>query len=270
MLKALVLAFSLYTRLPMPYIRNAEKSMKYTLSWFPMTGVILDIVQALVLWGASELSLSSFFIAVLMTVIPIMYTGGIHVDGLMDTTDAVRSYRSKEEKIAIMDDPHSGAFSIIGLSVYLMVSVALCEQLFSRIPGEYMPGFDRCLIFIGSIYVMSRSVSAITSLILPKAKKSGMLYEVTGKALGCKGDLSKACILPACFLIGSVLIQMTVNVVAGASNLVVQFLLYLYYRKKCDKEFGGITGDTAGWLLCMSELLSLVVLAVCVTLNIGG
>ena len=46
-------------------------------------------------------------------IIPLVITGGFHVDGFMDTVDAIRSYRSKEEKLEILKDPHIGSFAVI-------------------------------------------------------------------------------------------------------------------------------------------------------------
>ena len=45
--------------------------------------------------------------------IPIIITGGIHLDGLLDTADALSSYKSMEEKLEILKDSHTGAFAII-------------------------------------------------------------------------------------------------------------------------------------------------------------
>ena len=50
--------------------------------------------------------------------IPLLVTGGFHLDGYMDTMDALHSYQKKEKKLEILKDPHIGAFSVIMARVY--------------------------------------------------------------------------------------------------------------------------------------------------------
>ena len=52
----------------------------------------------------------------------LLVTGGIHLDGFMDTTDARSSYGDREKKLAILKDSHVGAFAVIGCSFYLILS----------------------------------------------------------------------------------------------------------------------------------------------------
>ena len=58
------------------------------------------------------------------TAIPLLVTGGFHVDGFMDTTDALSSYREKEERLRILKDPHIGAFAVIGVVIYYLLYAA--------------------------------------------------------------------------------------------------------------------------------------------------
>ena len=54
-----------------------------------------------------------FFLAVILTVIPVFVTGGIHVDGLLDTSDALSSWQERTRRLEILKDSHAGAFAII-------------------------------------------------------------------------------------------------------------------------------------------------------------
>ena len=59
-----------------------------------------------------------------MVVAPIIITGGIHMDGFLDTQDALGSYQPRERRLEILKDSHAGAFAIISCAVYLMMYVA--------------------------------------------------------------------------------------------------------------------------------------------------
>ena len=69
-------------------------------------------------------------------------------------------------------------------------------------------------------------------------------------------------VLPIMFLLASVLVQLKACMIAGIVNTGFQALLTLYYYRMTKKEFGGISGDTAGWYLCKSEMVSLFSLVI--------
>ena len=61
--------------------------------------------------------------------VPLLVTGGIHLDGFMDTTDARSSYGDMEKKLAILKDSHVGAFAVIGCSFYLILSAGAWSEI---------------------------------------------------------------------------------------------------------------------------------------------
>ena len=61
----------------------------------------------------SHAQMEPFFLAVILTVIPVFVTGGIHVDGLLDTSDALSSWQERTRRLEILKDSHAGAFAII-------------------------------------------------------------------------------------------------------------------------------------------------------------
>ena len=104
--------------------------------------------------------------------------------------------------------------------------------------------------------MVSRCLSGLTSLTFKKAKRSGMLYEET------KNDYTLVKTMLVIFLVASVIGAVIINQAAGLA-LILGNLLFMYiYRYKAYKEFGGVTGDTAGWFLCFSEGLVTAVLGV--------
>lgn len=99
-----------------------------------------------------------------MALIPVIVTGGIHLDGFADTVDALSSYGDREKKLQILKDPHTGAFAVIGLCVYFLADIAL----WSEVTGEL-------LSVIACSYMLSRSLSGISVVSFQAAKNSGLL-----------------------------------------------------------------------------------------------
>ena len=114
LLRSFAIALSMYSKIPVPMVEWNEKNMKYAMCFFPVIGAViggLQLLAAYVLTGYT--SCGRFFTAVVMTLIPVAVTGGIHLDGFADTVDALSSYGDREKKLEILKDPNTGAFAVI-------------------------------------------------------------------------------------------------------------------------------------------------------------
>ena len=95
----------------------------------PLVGLVIGGAEWLWFLFRSWLSFGPVLHGVGMTLIPLLLTGGIHLDGFMDTVDALKSHAAPEKKRAILKDPHAGAFAVIGLAAYLLLWFGLCVEL---------------------------------------------------------------------------------------------------------------------------------------------
>ena len=169
-LKAMAVAISMYSRIPVPRVEWEEKNMKYAMGFFPAVGVFIGAAELLA--GSLILEYTTagaLLFAAVMTLIPAAVTGGIHLDGFADTVDALSSHKDRESRLAIMEDPHTGAFAVIGLCCYFLAVFALL----SEIPGKEDP--RRILILTALIFPVSRALSGIAAVSFPPAKKRGLL-----------------------------------------------------------------------------------------------
>ena len=73
--------------------------------------------------------MSNGFIAVALVLVPVIVTGGIHVDGLLDTSDALSSWRDREKRLEILKDSHAGAFAVITACVYFLTMYGGMSQI---------------------------------------------------------------------------------------------------------------------------------------------
>lgn len=247
LLGSFVIALSMYSRLPMPQVEWTKERMKYAMCFFPIIGLILGGILVLFIWAASAAGAGPVFRTLGGVAVPLLVTGGIHMDGFLDVTDARRSYGSREKKLEILKDPHTGAFAIIGLGVYLL----LYGAAFSELEFE-----DICLLTF--IFVGERALSGLSVVSFPKARKDGLAAEFSGAAVKRTVQAVMALYLSASsagLLFGGGATGLACIAGAGA-------VFYNYYRM-CMKEFGGMTGDLAGYFLQSAELLLVIILAVC-------
>lgn len=246
LLNAMIIAIAMYSKIPMPRVDWNEKNMRYAMCFFPLVGVIIGVLEIvagnlITVWKGE----GTFFYAVVLTLIPVFITGGIHLDGFADTMDAKSSYGDREKKLEILKDPHTGAFAIISLCSYFL----LCVGIFSEMRTERL--FAAALVF-----VFSRSLSGISVVTFQAAKNSGLLRTFQDGAQKRNVRIVLIFWLFAT-VVGSYLTAGLCGVAAAAVGLAVFFYYYQFSRK----QFGGITGDLAGYFLQLCELFMLAVLA---------
>ncbi len=237
-IKSFFIALSVYSQIPVPEFQWKEEDMKYVFCFFPWVGALIG--GCIYFW---DHLCGIYHIEVLCKTaveiaIPIFITGGFHVDGFMDTMDAIHSFRSKERKLEILKDPHIGAFAVIMLGAYGL----LLFGAFSEIKSDALLKIVCCGFFL------SRCLCGISAVSFSPAKKEGMLYtfaESSHKKI-TKGSLylqSAVCICLMCFY------SLTAGLIVAAAAVLT--LAYYFYGSR--KEFGGVTGDTAGYFVLLCE-----------------
>ncbi|WP_034446914.1 adenosylcobinamide-GDP ribazoletransferase [Butyrivibrio sp. AE2032] len=252
-IKSIIISLSLYSKIPMPRTQWDEDSFEHAISFLPLTGLIIGAVSYAFTRLAMNYQLPVPFVTLILTAIPLIITGGFHVDGFMDVQDAIHSYQSKEKKLEIMKDPHIGAFAVISAGIALLIWTGFLYLVLARsfetqdltIPTAY------CLSF-----VLVRALCGITCISFPKAKEDGMLNKETKSSQ--KGDVMFLALEAFLALGAMMLISRFVGIVSG----VVLVLFTFWYREACKRNFGGVTGDTAGFFVVTGETLMVISLAI--------
>lgn len=236
--KSMAIAFSTYSKIPMPMFEWKEEDMRYSMCFFPWVGAIIGGLVWLWFRLSVLLGLNTITYILLAAAIPLLVTGGIHVDGYMDTMDAFHSYQPRERKLEILKDSHIGAFSVIMLAVYGFVYLAGFAQIED----------SRTLLVFCFGFFLARCLSAIGVVSLPSAKKEGMLYQFADSADRRRVKIILYVQLLLCFgFMGYVSWKSAMAVILAA------LISYAYYVYRSRKELGGITGDTAGYFVTLCE-----------------
>lgn len=241
LIRSLAIAFSTYSRIPMPQVEWSEENQRYSMCFFPLVGLAVGLLQALWLCASSALGVGPLLRGAFAAVLPLLVTGGIHMDGFMDTSDAIASWQPKERRLEILKDSHTGAFAVIGCAGYLLMSAGVLGELSPALA----PAAALC-------YVLSRALSALAMTHFAKARKSGMLSDMAQ-------TLQKRAVTWACAAFALLCSALFVLLLGWKGLLPVAAAAgcMLYYRKFSDRYFGGVTGDLAGWFLQISEICML-------------
>lgn len=246
-IESLLVALSTYSRVPVPQFEWNDRNMKYAICFFPVVGVICGAVlyawYSLCIW----LELSGFLFAAFAACVPLLVTGGIHMDGYMDTMDALSSHQSRERMLQIMKDPNCGAFSVIYCAVYLLVQTGFLYELYEA----------KQILALCPAFILSRALSALGAISLPKARKDGMLHAFTKDA---QKRITKFWLI--IWLLISACAMLSVSLSNAVPALVLAGSAMLFYVRIAMKKFGGATGDTTGFCLQICEMSLLI--GVCV------
>ena len=240
--RSIAMAFSMFSVVPMPMVEWKKENMKYMLCALPLVGVVIGLALCVWLSLCQWLNIGTILFAAGMTVIPLAISGGIHMDGFCDTVDALSSHASPERKREILKDSHAGAFAVIFTAAYFLLYFALCAEV-----GR---GWI-AVILAGIHHTFARALGALAGVAFPGSGSSGMLASFREGA-----DKKAAAILAVwCALCAVGLILLAP--VSGLFCTLAAVVLLLGVRVMSQKEFGGMSGDLAGYLITLSELVLL-------------
>ena len=175
------------------------------------------------------------------------------MDGYLDTCDGLNSYQSKEKRLEILKDSNSGAFAIIGGLSFMVLSVGFCSEINLDI-----------LKLVCLSYPLSRALSALAVMCFPQAREKGLSSTFSKGADKLIVKLTMIVYIIAVFLI--------LSVISLSGFIIISFvslLMYLYHYYNCMHNFGGITGDLAGFFLEIYELVAVIALVTAHLFN-GG
>ena len=247
-MKSLIIAFAMYSKVPMPRVDWEKKALSWALCWFPLVGAVIGAVLCGWMALARYLGFGPLFFAAVALLIPIALSGGIHLDGFCDTCDALSSHQTRERKLEILKDSHTGAFAIICCGLYLLVFFACWSEVAAA---------GRAALVLALGPVLSRSLSGLFAVTLPNARGTGLLATFTDTM-----DTAKARGVMVIWVVACVAAMLWLDLWTGGAALLGAGLACLYYRVMSARQFGGVTGDLAGFFLQICELAMVLMVAV--------
>lgn len=245
-LKGFYMAMGMFSGIPLPFHLWDTKLLPLMVTTLPLVGVVIGVI-----WLAAGLALIALNLPVIMTaasltITPFWLAGFIHLDGYMDTSDALLSRRPHEDKLGILKDPRVGAFAVIMLVLLFLLQFASMFTVAES--GRY-------LALLIAVCVLSRCCSALSILVLrhmPESNYAAMFAQNIGKS-------------HKVFIVAIMLAAVALSYLyAGLAGLVVALAVILGYAaaiRVVYKDFKGIAGDLLGYAMVIGELCGLVALA---------
>lgn len=241
--KSILVGIAMYSRLPVPQIEWTRENMRFSMCALPLIGAVIGLL----LWGwhslAELLDIDKVLFGAVYGLIPIAVTGGIHMDGLMDTADALGSRGDINRKLSILKDSHTGAFGVLACVIYMILYVSF---------GAAADWQRETMLILGAGMVFQRCLSGIAVTAFPCAKDSGLLYAFADSA----AKITVRTVL-AILAIGAMSLMIALEPWQSGAMILAAILSFFYYYWMSKRQFGGITGDLAGYFLQICELVML-------------
>ncbi|MCR4747352.1 MAG: adenosylcobinamide-GDP ribazoletransferase [Clostridiales bacterium] len=239
---ALTMCFSMFCAIPSPFKKWDEEAKNHILIFLPLVGAVIGGIWAAVAYLLRLTSLPGTICAAILTAVPFLLTGGIHFDGFLDVTDAVKSCRSVEERVKILKDPNVGSFAVLYAIILIMTQFALFAGAKA----------DANVFALLLIPVISRSAAALCVTTMKPLGTSEYNKENPSKT---PQAITLAVILAACVAAGFIFLGrygfVSVAVLAG----------YCLPLLRAVKSLKGISGDISGYALTIAEVCGTAVFA---------
>lgn len=237
--RAFCMALSTFTALPCPYRPWNEDDRGLMLACLPAVGTVVGGLWLALAWLARRwLPATS---AAIVAALPWLLTGFIHLDGYMDTCDALLSWRPLEQRLRILKDVHVGAFAVVGLGLLMLFSYDAARTVAAK-------GDLRALLLVPMV---SRCGSALCVLTLKPIGHS--------EYARVEGSAAQRLAVCAVWLVAVVVCAVWLKVQALA--LLAGTLAYAAAMLWAVRTLKGVSGDLAGFALTTSECAALIALA---------
>lgn len=243
---AFVMCQSMFCSIPCPWKNWNEKARPQMLLFLPLVGLEIGFLWAALACAAAALLIPYMITGALLCLCPFFVTGFIHLDGFMDVTDAVKSWRDLDRRREILKDSRVGAFAVINVAALMIMQFACSATLAADMSREV-------LIILLLLPMVSRCCSGLAVAALPAMDTS----QYAGDADRNAGHI-------AVYLILMLLAIVAAFALGGRCGFAVLGCLagYGLALRRAYRSLQGMNGDVSGYALTIGELCGLIVLAV--------
>ncbi|WP_227766485.1 adenosylcobinamide-GDP ribazoletransferase [Zhaonella formicivorans] len=226
------------TRLPCPTFPFKKEYFVDALQYFPVVGLLIGAILVIIHYFFSQL-FSTAVTSVLIIFVYVLITGGLHLDGLMDTIDGLFSHRSRERVLEIMKDSRVGAHGVTGAIVLLLLKYSIYLEL----------GLTIFYVAFLQILVLSRWSMVFLIHYLPYLRTEGL------------GKMYKEQSTTRQFWVASAVTLLLLAVLDWRQGIALFALFWLFtwcYGRAVTRALGGLTGDTYGACAELAEVFGLL------------
>lgn len=249
---AFFMAWGYFLALPCPHKKWDNSSQHLMLAFLPAIGMVAGALWCLWAWFLRMFDIPQEIESLATMTFIFFISGFFHLDGFMDTCDALLSRRDMLERQRILKDSTVGAFSVI--SVILLISWWVVTFIFVIGRPDYW------MLFL--IPVISRTMSAIH--VLTRKPIGHSQYRDGFSSTERKSAVSITVFLA---MMGVIISAILLKLTGGEPQTLVLTVVLMVstsfaFTVNATKQLGGMSGDISGYGLCLTELFGVIAVAI--------
>lgn len=250
MIQTFLAALMFFTRIPVPPNNTADlnKASRY----FPLVGIIVGTIGAVVFTISQYLFKDAFVAAFLSLAATLLTTGAFHEDGLADVADGFGGGWTKARILEIMKDSRVGAFGVITLITVIGSKICLLAKLSQNLSQDFS---QHTTFTFALLYITAHSISRL----MPVFQLRFMTYareDDTSKSKPMATKISGAGLAVAVITALIPLFFLAYHSTPFVFiSLVPCLLLTAYLSRYYNKWINGYTGDCLGATQQLSEIV---------------
>ncbi len=242
----LLAALRFLTIIPIPKRREiSAEEAGASQGYLPLDGLLLGAILAGINWSLSLILPSSVVNAVIIIAL-LLLTGALHIDGFIDTCDALFSRRTSEERWQVMSDSRVGSFGVVG---------AFCLLLLAYVSlGEISETYKMTALIL--MPVLSRWSMDYAIFAFPYAKPAGL-----GKTFKEQANWKKLILATSLALastLGVLIIKGWALIFVGLALMFMVWLVATALGLFLQRKFAGLTGDSYGTINEVTQIFILI------------
>lgn len=245
-MKRFISILQFMTRIPINIDVGFDDEFHKTITYFPLVGFVLGILL-FIIGTVSNILFDPFITSILVTLGSVILTGGLHIDGLGDTFDAIYSYRDKEKMLEIMKDSRLGTNSLLAIVFLILLKIGFIYSLINNNlmwTVIFMPVIGR----LGVIRLTYKTVS-------PREKGMGNLF--IGKATTSMFLTAILYTMALIIIVAKFIFKSSITLPILVSIIVV-ILFNQLFKNHIYKKIDGVTGDILGCSIELGEVIYLL------------
>lgn len=236
------------TRIPIKADIGFDEEFHKSIVYFPLVGFVIGLISFFI--GSLAIRIFDPFItSILIVAGEVILTGGLHIDGLGDTFDAIYSNRDKDRMLEIMKDSRLGTNSLLAILFLVLIKIGLLNSAINS-NLMYLIIFMPMISRLGVIIMLYKTVTP---------RKVGMGNIFIGKAtLGMFITAIVHTIVIIVAISKFIFLSTDFNIIILLLSIVVVMIFDYLFKNHIYKKIDGVTGDILGCTIELGELIFLL------------
>ncbi len=243
-MKGFILMLQFFTRLPINVELDVkEEDFAKAIIYFPLVGLVIGVINAGAYYLFSQI-FSTLISVVMVTLVNVLLTGALHIDGLADTCDGIFSARKKERMLEIMKDSRLGTNGAVAIFFDFSFRIALLSSLSDK----------NIIIALVISNAISRTMLVFSCYAFKYARPEGGMGNLF------IGKVSKDKVLIG-YILGTLISIVLLSYIGPILMLSCTAFIWLF-NKYITSKIDGITGDILGASNELGEIFILIAFVV--------